>query len=344
MKKIFILIIIVVIGFAFYSHNLIIHNKVLKNDDITLGDLQNNDIDLSIKDVELYCGSQKIDFDFNSVEKKYTIVLNDSLIDKIKVKAELNDNRAKFYKDYYGPRNVSLDYGENIVKLVVVGQNEEIKNIYTITIIRPKGLATDARLSFLKINGKTVKLTEELEYAVILDENNTKTEVETEVDTEGVRVEYKDIDLSYGDNELIISLVDDNNICLNYKIHVVRINGDSYKEFEKIVIKDVDFRKDKYEYNVYVDDNEYDASVEIYPANVLNRVTTVEHYDGKVKDYIVEILDDCETKKYTFHIIMKDEVSNTTIEKGYILYYFFFGISIIFFIASIVYSKKNKRR
>lgn len=345
-RKIFILIIMFVIGLAIYSNNLINNFNVLKNDNSLLADKKDDDIDLSIKSVELYYGDQKIDFVFNSLEKKYMVNLNDSLIDKLKVKAELNDNRARFFKEYYGPRNVFLDYGKNAIELVVVGQSDAVKNIYSITVVRPKGLATNSRLLSLKINDKIVKLNDELEYAVMLDKNITRTKVEAKADTEGVRAEYKNIDLSFGDNELIISLVDDNNIRLNYKIHVVRLENDNYEKFKNISIEGIDFDFDtnKYEYNIFSKNFDYRSKIDVNPSSVIKSITTSGDGIGN-KTLTVKIFEDCETKKYTFNIspYKTSSTQNNSLNNNSIFYIAFFGFSIIILIFAVCYAIKKRK-
>ena len=280
------------------------------------------------------------------MKKKYTIHLSNSLIDKIKVKAELNDERARFYKKYFGPRNVFLDYGKNIIDLVVVGQDDNVKNTYSITVIRPKGLATNARLSSLKINDKIVKLTDELEYAVMLDKSITRTKVEAKVDTEGVRTEYKDIDLSYGNNELIISLVDNDNIRLNYKIHVVRLENDNYEKFNNISIDGIDFDFDinKYEYNIFSKTFDYHSKVDVNPSSVIKDILISSDEKGD-KTLVVKIFEDCETKKYTFNIspYKTSSTKNNFLNNNSIFYIAFFGVSIIILVLAVYYSIKKRK-
>ena len=94
---------------------------------------------------------------------------------------------------------------------------------------------------------------------------------------------------------------------------------------------------------MYVDDVKSYVKIRVYPENIIYNTTFIDKLDGKTRDYVVKIFDDCENKTYTFHLAPKtklpenNEVSSVEVEKNdsFVIYYVFFGASIVMLILSI---------
>ncbi len=351
MKKIIIILItfLLVTGIKLNSENDRMVNKeknLLKN---------NATVDLRIKKLELYANDTKVDFDFNPDVKSYKIVLPDSRMDVLNFKTELFDSNAYFlneYSDanYYKCRNEKcvINFG------VTCSIGDEMT--YTLEIVKPQGVATNSRLSYLKINNKEVKLTDELKYLVVLGKNEQKVEVEAIADTEGIDLEYNDMELVNGENEFTITLVDKENIKLDYNITILKVDVDDDKlldyknnnlRIKKIYFdgNDLEFDSNKYNYDIVVDDPTKIPSFTIEPNSVKYEQLVEGKKDGN-KKLVLKVLDDCETKTYTFNFI-SDSIQGATINSKIntnILYYVFFGISVLLLILSILYAIKGRSK
>ena len=357
MKKdrylIFLILGLFIIGIIYSLYNLDAETYILND----INDYGN--INLNIKSIQIYADNKKIDLDFDPAVRSYTLILNDATIDNIRFEADLMDDKAFFMGEYYGPREVYLDYGENTAYLVVTSE-ENLKNTYKFTIIRPSGVATNAKLSYLKINNKEVRLSDELEYLVVLDSDVIKTDIEARTDDKGVKVEYVDINLEYGMNKMVIQLVDEQNIRKNYDINIMRLrNNEKYSQLKTIIIDglSLDFDVNKYNYDIVIDNFLIDdiPKITVLPIEIINKVS-FSSFNNEKKKVTVKILDDCETKTYTFHLINKNELNENELNENgklidikdknnnYAIYYIFFGMSIIILILSIYYAVVIKKR
>ena len=304
--------------------------------------LNDGEVDLSLKTLEIYNGSKKIDFNFSPQILSYDIQLpDDSETNIIQIKAELVDEKAYFWQSAFGSRRVSLDYGNNKVDLIVTCDSGE-KKIYSINVFRQQGLATKSRLSYLSINDKEIKLSDELEYLVVLDKNVTQTSVDARCDDKDIVVEYNNINLDYGENLLKIALVDNDNIHLYYNITIIRLNDHSYDNLQQILFKDFDFVFDinKKNYKIEYDENQDvvddNLKIDIIPRNIkhLNIMNTKANGN---KNIVVKVFNDCETLTYTFDFVKKGIEKDVEIQDN-IIYYIFFIVSLVILFLSIIYS------
>lgn len=114
---------------------------------------------LSIKSTDNTLKDLKVDGmtleGFKSDVTDYKFIV-ESDVDKIEVKATLNDNTATFVEEY-NSREVELEYGENEVLIKAKSESGDIK-VYKITITREDDRNTNNNLKEVIINSGKIKL------------------------------------------------------------------------------------------------------------------------------------------------------------------------------------------
>ena len=141
----------------------------------------------------------------------------DSTVDKIEVKAEVNDEKSK--KEITG--NEELKDGENIVKITVTAEDGTTR-IYTINVTKKTEKAIG--LSSLEIKGHTLSPNfshDVKEYKIaILDQNVTSLDISAVADNENAKVETTgNSNLKNGDNVILVKVTsEDGTQTTTYKI------------------------------------------------------------------------------------------------------------------------------
>ena len=287
----------------------------------------------NLKTIELYNGNNKLDFNYDKDKNIFNVSLDD--IDKISIKAELEDSNSFFVKNY-GPRDISLKYGNNKVLIKVKAQNDNEK-IYTLNITRKDGRSSDNSLFYLFINNHEIKLADEVyKYEIVLPHEATKTEIKTIANDEKAVIKYEDIELADGDNDISITVTSENGKEQEYEINVIR--EEEKKEeiiLEKIEIVgyNIDFSKDKGNYNIKIDNDINELEIKAYPNNVnMEVLNNKELRNGSV--ITIKINDENGLHEYTINIEKNVFISD-------IICYTVFGIGLILLIISVIYVKKR---
>ncbi len=290
--------------------------------------------------LELYNGKEKIDFDFDNKKTFFDIKISDKDIEKIKINATLQDNKASFVSKY-GPREVSINYGNNKIEIKVKAENEGI-NTYTLNIIKEDKRSNDVSLKSLSINGNTVSLLKDkYDYELDVDYNTLKTEVEAVANDSNSKIEYEDIPLELGENSpLIIKVVAENNSYQEYKITITRSMEEEKYILENISILGYDFSFDinKKSYNLKIKNDEEKLNFVFEPeSNIKTKVLNNDKLEnGSV--ITIYVTDDDGEKMYTITIEKeKEEFLNYTICGGV----FMFGLSL--FVTSIFVARKRSK-
>ena len=185
--------------------------------------------DNTLKTLELYNNKNKINFKFDSKKDKYDIKIDNEIIDKLTIKATLNDSKASFIKNY-GPRDIKLEYGTNKILLKVKAENSEEKT-YTLNIDYPDNRDNDNNLSSLIINDVIVDLDND-KLEVKLPSDTLKTKIEAVSTSDKAKIEFEDISLEVGDNELLIKVISEDGKTKEYHINVIR--EDKIEEKEEV--------------------------------------------------------------------------------------------------------------
>ena len=257
--------------------------------------------DNTLKIVELLFNKEHIAFDFDSKIDNYDIKVTGD-VDKLKIKAETNDSKAHFDKKY-GPRDIKLAYGNNKVVLKVYSE-EGFSKVYTFNINRLDERDSDNALNSLKINGKEIILGDKSDYEISLSNDISKTEIEAVANSSKANVNYEDIDLSDGENNVTVSVTAENGEEKEYHINVIREEAnEETKIFEKFEITgyNINFSKDVHSYNIKINDKTDELDIKIVPSNISFEILNNKelHHGSKV---IVKINDDNGEYEYTINI------------------------------------------
>ncbi|MBP5684522.1 MAG: cadherin-like beta sandwich domain-containing protein [Bacilli bacterium] len=300
--------------------------------------------DNSLKTLDLYDGPTKIkDFEYKNGVLTYEGIKVKADVKTIKVEATTNDAKATFVEEY-GPREVVLDYGENIVIVRVQAENGSTVD-YTIKIFREDNRSSDTSLSKLVVNGVNVELKDKVyEYSVKVRYNETKSHIETIAGNNASKVEYEDIDLVSGENEpVIITVTSENNTKQDYTIRIFRLSEEESKivlEKIEVVNYQIDFSVDKMEYDIHLRDGDNKLEFVVFPNEGIkvNELNNSNLDDGST--VILRVTDDDGTKSYTFNIIKPKNGINPII--CYII--FFAGLLLLTIVILIVLNKKKKNK
>ena len=178
----------------------------------------------------------------------------------VKISAVLDDANAKF-KDGYGPKDVNLKYGENIIKLIVVSETGE-ENTYTIKITRPDDRSSVNLLSSLSVGTYTLSprfSPNTLNYEVNVKEDITKVKISAKVeDSKSSFAEGygpREVSLNKGVNKASISVKAENGEVRTYNVTINRgMETSSNAYLKTLIIKDsnIDFNKHTFEYKINV--------------------------------------------------------------------------------------------
>lgn len=225
--------------------------------------------DNTLKTLELLNGKEKINFTFDSKKDTYNIKIEE-MVEKIIINATLNDSTATFV-DQYGPRDVKLKEGDNKVLIKVKAADGNIK-VYTLNIVVKDNRNKDTSLKSLKINGEVINLIDKIyKYEIKVAKNVLKTEIEALATSSLAKVDYQDIELSPGDNSVVISVIAENGDKKDYTINVIQSEEDEIdNSLQNITIDgyDLGFSKDKKNYVLKVSNDTDNLKIILKPSNL----------------------------------------------------------------------------
>ena len=173
--------------------------------------------DNTLKSLEIYNGNNKINIDFNKNKTNYDILINDR-VDKLTIKAELNDTKASFINKI--PRDIIIKYGINKELIKIKAENND-ERVITLNINYIDNRNKDTTLSSLIINKRKVDLSSD-KLEISLPNNYLKTEIEVIPSNDKEIIKYEDILLNVGDNEVIISVTSEYGETKEYYVNVIR--------------------------------------------------------------------------------------------------------------------------
>ena len=299
--------------------------------------------DNSLKTLELYNGTTKIkELEYKSGVNTYEGIKVKAAVDKLTIKATLNDSKAKFV-DNYGPRDVTLDYGENIFNVRVEAENGSLAE-YTIKVEREDGRNSDTTLSKLTVNGNEVELKNGVyEYTVNVRYNETKSVIETLPTSTSSKVDYEDIELVSGENPaIIIKVTSENNKTQEYKIKINRLSeAESKITLQKIEVVnyDIDFDLNKTDYDINLREGDKSLEFVILPTEGIKKNISGNSDLSNKRTVYVKITDDDGLKEYKFHIIAPEEEGTSIL-----LYLIILALLILGAIIAILVIKKKKKK
>lgn len=245
--------------------------------------------------------------EFNKNTTSYTLnVEND--IEKVKINATKTSTKSSFVSGY-DPREVNLEYGKNTIYVKVKAENEKI-NTYTITIYREDNRSTVNTLKSLTPSIGQIKFEEDvLEYSIVTDQNEISITAETQ-DTKATVTGNTTYQLKTGLNELKVVVTAENQTTKTYIIKVIKVDdisslniSNSLKELNILKKYQIEFNKNKTEYNVTIGDEtslelDYKLDDDYSTVEVLGNenlkdgsVITIKltSIDGSTKEYKINI-------------------------------------------------------
>lgn len=290
--------------------------------------------DNTLKTLELYNGKEKIPFTFNNKKDIFDITIENSELTKITVKATTTDPKATFI-DKYGPRDVEITMGKNQILLKVKAENNDEKT-YTLNIDLKESKDSDNTLSSLMINDEVVKLVPDVDsYDVTLPKDATKTKIEAIPTSEKAKVEFKDIELSEGENKVTITVIAENNSKKEYQINITRSDKNILKEI-KVDGYNLEFNKEDKDFILKIDNGDTKLKIIVTPSNIDYEIFDNEDLqDGSVVK--IKIDDANGTSEYKI-TIFKDSNKISIIIYGIII---LIAIAIVVLIIYIIRKKKK---
>jgi len=293
------------------------------------------EVQLSIKSTDNTLKDLKVDGmtleDFKSDVLEYKLIV-DSDVEKLEIKAMLNDNTAKFVEEF-GNREVDIEYGDNEFLVKVQSESGDIK-VYKITITKEDDRNTNNNLKEVIINSGKIKLTlskTKVDYVV---KTYKLKELEVEafpVDSKAtVKVEVPE-EIVVGNNIVVITVTSETGEEKLYSITFENSDTSIDTKLNTLYIKgfDIDFDKNAMVYDI-VYNKKYKNGLEIKPVPVSgdDLVEYVIYYNGtrldevdniklKVGDkYEIEVNplgmeegDESETSVYTINIVRDTRIS-----------------------------------
>lgn len=288
--------------------------------------------DNTLKLLELYDGKERIDIDFNSKKEIYNIEISNQTVDKLTIKAVLNNEKASFVKNY-GPRDIKISYGYNKELIKVLSENGD-ERIITLNINYLDNRDKDNTLKSLTINGETVDLTKDI-LEIKLPNKTLKTIIEAIPNSEKSLVNYEDVELLLGDNMVKIEVTSESGETKEYDVNIVR-------DYEKILLENItvqgynlNFDKSKNTYDLEISSDTDELDITITPNDVRYEILNNNDLKNESK-VIIKVTDDDGLHEYTINILKDNLIIN-------IICYLIFGIGVISLVASIIYYVKRKQ-
>lgn len=286
-----------------------------------------------------------VNFNFKSNTLNYKINV-ESDVSEIEIDSTLTDEKATYVEDF-GNRKVDLEYGENNV-LVKVKSERGTEKVYTLTINRADDRSDIAKLTFLQINNRVIELKDDIyQYSLILPYRQDKTLIDAKAN-ENSTLDYKNIDLKVGDNELIIKVISEKETIQEYKINIKRLTEEESKAIlENIKVKDyeLNFAPNLNTYNLEIDKNDEELEFDFISNDLEGIAYNISGNKNLKNGSIIKInvKDDLGEYVYTINIIKKAEpklfLGFLSID---IISYIVFVVGTIIFVCSVIYVLKFK--
>ena len=209
-----------------------------------------------IKSITLSNGSIK----YSKTTTTYNVTV-DKTLEKIKINAVLDDSKSKFVSGF-GPKEVSLNPGNNTVYLKVESENGEIRT-YTLNINRDDGRNNDSTLKEITLSEGNIDFEpDKYTYKVNVEYEIDKIKIYATAtsDKSKVKIEGNE-NLKVGKNKFIITVEAENGaktiytITVNRKKNGYKLSSNNYIKSLKIKNYDLSFNKKIYNYTLTVNDD-----------------------------------------------------------------------------------------
>lgn len=161
----------------------------------------------------------------------------DSNIEKITIDAVLEDNKASFVKNY-GPRTVNLEYGNNVVLIQTLSENE-VERVYKLNITRKDNRSNNTSIKSIKVNGESLTINpEKTEYIYKVNKNVEEITINVETKDPSSKIEITEPEkIEFGENIYSIKITSENGSEKLYtlivdKTELTEVNNEETKKTE----------------------------------------------------------------------------------------------------------------
>ncbi len=250
---------------------------------------------------------------FNKNTLKYTASV-DYDVTSVTINATKANKTASFQSGN-GPRTVNLNEGNNTFKIVVRAENGDLRT-YEIVITRNSKKVQNnqikpARLKGLSISPGGIAFSKDVyEYSVSVLNNVTKLDIVAEPEDSNSTVTINgNENLQVGDNQIRITVTNNNSSTQTYIINVKRLSVDeslsnnNYLESLSILNYDINFNKNKLQYTLKIrSEKELDITTLSENQNATIRIVGNENLKNNSQIKIIVIAEDLSERTYIINI------------------------------------------
>ncbi len=295
--------------------------------------------DNTLKTLEIFNEKEKIPFTFDRKKDSFDFEITNPSIKTITIKATLNDQNASFI-DEFGPRSVKINDGNNQVQIKVKAQNGDSKS-YILRITKLRAKDHDNTLKSLKINDKEIPLVDGVtKYDLVLSKEINKTRIEAVASSAQAKVEYQDILLTDGDNNVVIVVTSEAQEKKEYYVNIIR-NDEKKDNLETIEVigYDLGFSLNKRNYTLKVNDEIDEIEFKVVPDLAYEVISNKHIHNGSI--VTIRVDDTNGTHEYKIKILKEGTNLNTIL---YIVLAISFAAVIIVLVYVIKKRKKKKTK
>lgn len=247
--------------------------------------------------------------------------------EKINIQAELIDTNAR-YEQNFGPREVSLNYGEQLINIIVIAESNE-KNTYTLKVTRQDNRSTNDNLSniVLSLGELSPKFSKDvLNYTVEVPNNASSLTITASL--EDKKAEFvsgygsRTVDLKLGENIILIQTQAEKGNTKTYTIKVNRnYKGDNnYLKSITLSSGTLNFDKDIFEYKINVDYNTKELLISAIAEEKTSTVEVVGNKELVVGEniYKIKVLAENKSERIYTIIVNRLEEGKTLSNNNYL--------------------------
>ena len=247
--------------------------------------------------------------------------------EKINIQAELVDTNAR-YEQNFGPREVSLNYGEQLINIIVIAESNE-KNTYTLKVTRQDNRSTNDNLSniVLSLGELSPKFSKDvLNYTVEVPNNASSLTITASL--EDKKAEFvsgygsRTVDLKLGENIILIQTQAEKGNTKTYTIKVNRnYKGDNnYVKSITLSSGTLNFDKDIFEYKINVDYNTKELLISAIAEEKTSTVEVVGNKELVVGEniYKIKVLAENKSERIYTIIVNRLEEGKTLSNNNYL--------------------------
>lgn len=287
---------------------------------------------VSIKEIHVISDNNKLkslnvigeNIKFDKNVEEYVLKTNKDSID---IKAELDDTNAR-YEQNFGPREVSLNYGEQLINIIVIAESNE-KNTYTLKVTRQDNRSTNDNLSniVLSLGELSPKFSKDvLNYTVEVPNNASSLTITASL--EDKKAEFvsgygsRTVDLKLGENIILIQTQAEKGNTKTYTIKVNRnYKGDNnYLKSITLSSGTLNFDKDIFEYKINVDYNTKELLISAIAEEKTSTVEVVGNKELVVGEniYKIKVLAENKSERIYTIIVNRLEEGKTLSNNNYL--------------------------